>query len=111
MSKKETKSVEKVVRVVTEADIKSDPRLLDAGVVVGQLYDFSNLAVLPESASFREEEVNDVNEVKADIAKATEDADKALEDTDAVTAAEKVALRERRVANAARLAVKEETSK
>lgn len=39
------------VRMVTEQDLKDDPRLIAASAVVGQLYDFSNLESIPEEAA------------------------------------------------------------
>lgn len=67
------------VRVVTEADIAADPRLVSASVVAGQLYDFSNLPATPEGAA--EANVEGYNEAHAEadenrVAKA--DAKKAL---------------------------------
>ena len=38
------------VRVVTEADVLRDPRVVAAGAVVGQLYDFSNLPYVKDNA-------------------------------------------------------------
>lgn len=54
---------EGTLRVVTEADILADPRLVGASVVAGQLYDFSNLPFVKDGAT--ESYVEKVNEVKA----------------------------------------------
>lgn len=53
---------EGTVRVVTEKDLTEDPRLVAASVVVGQLYDFSNLPSIPEEAAA--ENVHALNENK-----------------------------------------------
>lgn len=55
---------EGTVRVVTEADIAADPRLVSASVVAGQLYDFSNLPHIPDGAA--EADVEHRNKVKGD---------------------------------------------
>lgn len=107
MSKKDTKKVENTVRVVKESDITSDPRLVDAGVVVGQLYDFSNLVVLPKGASFSEEEVQARNELKADAVKRQEDSLKTVNDAPTDTAAQKVAQRDAQVVHAATIAARD----
>lgn len=52
------------VRVVTEADIAADPRLVAASVVAGQLFDFSNLPSIPEGAA--EANVEAYNEAHAE---------------------------------------------
>lgn len=56
---------EGTVRVVTEADLKRDPRLVAASAVVGQLYDFSNLPYVKDGAI--EADVNRRNEAKEEI--------------------------------------------
>lgn len=55
---------EGTVRVVTEADIAADSRLVAASVVAGQLYDFSNLPHIPEGSA--EANVESLNEAKAE---------------------------------------------
>lgn len=50
------------VRMVTEEDIKNDPRLIAASVNVGQMYDFSNLEDIPEDAAQKNAEA--LNEAK-----------------------------------------------
>lgn len=52
------------VRVVTEADLLADPRLVAASAVVGQLYDFSNLPYIKDGLAERNvEELNRNHEV------------------------------------------------
>jgi hypothetical protein len=58
------------LRVVTEADVKNDPRVVAAGAVVGQLYDFSNLPYVKDNAL--EDYAQDVNEKKNDVEEAKE---------------------------------------
>jgi hypothetical protein len=57
------------VRVVTEEDLQNDPRLVAASVVVGQLYDFSNLRNIPEDAAGKN--VGELNKGKDRNAEAT----------------------------------------
>jgi hypothetical protein len=57
---------EGTVRVVKEADIEEDPRLVAAGAVVGQLYDFSNLPFVKDGRI--EDDVEKRNQAKIDQA-------------------------------------------
>lgn len=59
------------LRVVTEADVLADPRVVAAGAVVGQLYDFSNLPYVKDGAL--ESYVETVNEKKVDEEKKIEE--------------------------------------
>lgn len=52
------------VRMVTEEDLKNDPRLVGASVVAGQLYDFSNLEGIDKQDVIKNSE--DLNRAKAD---------------------------------------------
>lgn len=54
---------EGTLRVVTEADILGDPRLVAASVVAGQLYDFSNLPYVKDGVE--DAYVEEVNRKKA----------------------------------------------
>lgn len=97
----DSKEVVDHVRMVTEADMTADPRLMDAGVSVGMLYDFSNLNVLPKDASFASEEVEARNEAKANASTSTVNVDeqvKALEEDG--SAASLVAARELKIRQA-----------
>lgn len=58
------------VRVVTEADILADSRLVAASVVVGQLYDFSNLPFVKDGAI--EADVQGYNQAHKDAEKREE---------------------------------------
>lgn len=89
------------VRMVTEADMTADSRLLDAGVFVGQLYDFSNLSVLPKGASFAEEATERSNQLKADASTSTVNIDEQIKNLEGQdTAAAAVALRDLKVQQA-----------
>lgn len=57
------------VRVVTEEDIRNDSRLVGAGAVVGQLYDFSNLPHVKDGAT--EANVEAMNKAHADADKSS----------------------------------------
>lgn len=61
-----TDMYEGTLRVVTIEDVEDDPRVVAAGAVVGQLYDFSNLPFVKDNAL--EDEVEEKNEIKADLA-------------------------------------------
>lgn len=67
------------VRVVTEADIQNDPRLVAASVVAGQLYDFSNLPSIPDgSVEANVEGYNAAHEEAAENRVAKADKEKTL---------------------------------
>lgn len=97
---KKTSSKE-ALRMVTEADIKADPRLLDAGVSAGMLYDFSNLSALPKDASFMEEHVEAQNDAKDSAGNSADSLDSRIKALDSVdTASAKVAARELKIRQA-----------